>query len=1764
MASSVATPAVPAIHVLTSLPARPPTPPREASHDVDVSLRSVLGKSQSFDPLESLQTPPNVHSPVSAVTGSNPSSNRVRKRVEWSSHTDYKDPPDYLEARSHPLSTPSSASSKPVKGILKPSPSPSSLASSLGTHLDGTIAQPNLIEMLESTIKQLAGSDRDLRLDAYMMLARALKASNNLPDRVALQNKMGLFMQFIQRDVTSRTSTGALDSSLVNHALNLLAIFLHFQAIASTITSDFGVFLIDHAIRSFEDPAMPKDVVRHLMQVVAFQNFSPKVMTPDRVGRLLVALHRIEEHLQGKSIIMSRLHIYKRLVRQARNSMIAQSDWLKDMLTDMLSSVKDIRAQAISLGTEAGFALRTDKQFLRRAADILRASNGDETYISHYIGRLKQMLNEKQVAHTVPQIWSVVILLLRCPLERWEYYNPWFTLVQACFNKSDVATKREVNYAWNRYICLSIIDGQASPAILKSLCDPLKTQLKRKINPRVQEEAFKLRRIVLGSVCSIYYHAIAQGDQKFSADLIWDGAIEPIVTQLIDIEGSPEAPNDGLMQAARILAGLLDISTPRPSRNPDRIMDNTPLIPEELLPIDCKWVRRNCDKVFKVVEPILQRKLADLANRDSLVYRLWQALVGSVAAASAKDIKVSEDTTKFIACSLTLLNSVWSKGLDGLEASAHVKFLPSVQNLVQLLADRLGVLPFMEKKICLDTPGKSEVTKGTLPISGRVPGSQGTLRTPLQHVFLTLSCIPPGCADNEELANTFQSVFEPFFKSRNSQSRSVLARELIHLLPRNALSPYGPWLLAAENMQLSIDKPFVAPGSGVAGNDRLLGPQYRELVSILERGLTSHPSLPAAQWSTIFDRVSADVSGEFGDAGRALVVVEPLAKAIYEHSMSNRALPPASSLRTLEMLLNSAVLPRDRKALEIARFRLWGAPPVAAKASGSDPFDNLYKLINDTMKILYDNFPALETQPETAAFVKSVCSFIERCISQGVIRLLSKMQPGLGPWVQDEERQLKQADKTSILEAVRQTWQCVCKELAALERLERKNLDPIEPLLLNAFKSKHDFIVNRTAETWNALMVDKKALECSDSFRSVILSLQTKLNLSIPGTESSNTNWDAQPSPADGLLESSSLVVLSSATPNHESTVVAATAASSSVSKRSPDKKRKLASTPEVSDRLPKRTSKSRLRHENSQLQFTVIAPSSSPKDESQHLTARQKEVRARQQNNTPSYSELQTDSQDLPEHGVSDIQGIPEEPLPGIAATRDTTPKRDTSFDDMVRSTPTPRRGQMLPIDDVNDPPSSPPVPRPYPLLSEIQSRSRISTSLENWEFSSPAGSPVAKTQQTFTDSAPVSPVVRSRSSPPRTRTRTRRQKRAAMREQEARVIPSSITDDDKSMAGSQVPDLTTLSAVDATPTTPSRQPRVSSRNKRQPAPRHHKNVFVDARSSPELTPSSIHESHDVIEAPANNERDSIADDNGTKGRAATDLVIELESRRHEISASEGGDSPSKNSIAERQPEECILALPDTPRGPTTRRESRRLASLAMPSTPSEIVNLKLEGGSRRKRKRGGARQSEGRSKRKRSAEPEVTDQPDETPVAASPAPLVRRDASPSGGLEMRRSSRKRKSRVSNSWEAEAVASPDNGEKVEARRGAAVEAGDTDEEVTSQLVNESFAASQQSEETQEAPKRVTRRATKQGSQKLDDASNVTVASPARGQPRGGPSTETEAESTILDTLRSGLEQLQTAALTRDEMYELEDVLIDIKRELYEAERRGREGKTGK
>ncbi|KAM4058046.1 hypothetical protein HRG_014497 [Hirsutella rhossiliensis] len=226
----------------------------------------------------------------------------------------------------------------------------------------------------------------------------------------------------------------------------------------------------------------------------------------------------------------------------------------------------------------------------------------------------------------------------------------------------------------------------------------------------------------------------------------------------------------------------------------------------------------------------------------------------------------------------------------------------------------------------------------------------------------------------------------------------------------------------------------------------------------------------------------------------------------------------------------------------------------------------------------------------------------------------------------------------------------------------------------------------------------------------------------------------------------------------------------------------------------------------------------------------------------------------------------------------------------------------------------------------------------------------------------------------------------------------------------------------------------------------------------------------------------------------------------------------------------------------------------------PAKATDKEVEGGARRKRKRSGVKYPENRGKRRRSEEIEVARPAHELPKSVSPAPSPRPSPQQKAETGTRRSSRRRRSRAGATSVPEAAVSSEAEEADQEKAEAGVDGGDTDEELMSQLVTESFAASRQNE-SQESTKRVTRHAAKQRSLKLGEAMDATTASPAKSERRGGHADEGEETPTILGTLRSGLEQLRKAALGREVVYELEDVLMDLKRELYDAEKRGRGGK---
>lgn len=992
----------------------------------DVPLKPTLVRLPA-DPKLSLQTPPNgVYSPHS-TTLSNGSSRRSGKNVAFASLTQYKDAPDYgAENQSSPPSgplIPSARASKPQKGILKPFSSPNPLELSFNT-ANGAVSRLSLVDMLESTLRQLAGDDRADKVDAYGTLTCALKASNNLPDRVALQDRMPRFMEFIQRDIT----TTPLDTPLANHALTFLLTIFHFSGVSSSLSNDFGIFIIDHCIRSFGDSTVAKEVTRHLLHVVAQQNFSPRVMTVDRTTRLLTALHNIEDHVTGKSIIHSRIMIYRRLMKQCKPVMLAHTGWLRDLITDTISTTKDIRTIAIAFGFEASAAIGKDRQVSKKLAELFRSPEDEKTaednqlaenkreYIDLYIDRLKTMLRSRQDPSSVPRIWSVVLLLLRgIQLDKWQSLNPWLRIIQQCFNTSDMQTRREANYAWNRFVYVLYLDETSFSKLLGStLCSPVCSQWKRKAVTAKNDDEFQIA--IFGSACNLFYYMFKPGVSHAQLDKYWDKGFKRIMQQLC----APDQPDERYDQAICIFTNLFDATTRR-QWTEDRVMQNPIADAAELPPVDPKWLRRNAARVFQLVQPVLERKFSDLSNTSSATAKMWKTLIASVSSAASKEIKVSFETTEFISQVFTSLSSLWKRGVSPVALgqdgeSQRRTFLASTREFVTAVVSAFGVLPFTEKQLC----SREDVFTPVTTPSHRPSKTNGVVLTPLHHLFAILSSTPEGVEDDDAFAEFFEAVFRPFFRTKNPKASTELAQEMINLVPMDTVCPYGPWIMAADTVKTALAQGRSRQKSHLGlpkSHEVALGPEYRDVCKILERGFRSTPNLPWDHWFALFGAFENHVGDETGDAGRALAVVEPLAKMVLDHVASSGGLA-TQTVNAASALLIISKQPVDRQAVDAARKRLWGT--TIAKSPTFDPFDNLYKLSNLLMEHLYKNLGSPDAVDlPTTAFMEDMDGFLGGCNKSLAMRTISILQDGLAFWIKDDESRLSSRQAAETASAVR-------------------------------------------------------------------------------------------------------------------------------------------------------------------------------------------------------------------------------------------------------------------------------------------------------------------------------------------------------------------------------------------------------------------------------------------------------------------------------------------------------------------------------------------------------------------------------------------------------------------------------------------------------------------------------------------------------------------------------------------------------------------------
>lgn len=690
----------------------------------------------------------------------------------------------------------------------------------------------------------------------------------------------------------------------------------------------------------------------------------------------------------------------------------------------------------------------------------------------------------------------------------------------------------------------------------------------------------------------------------------------------------------------------------------------------------------------------------------------------------------------------------------------------------------------------------------------------------------------------------------------------------------------------------------------------------------------------------------------------------------------------------------------------------------------------------------------------------------------------------------------------------------MCQVLITIGQPNRGQLGALEPLLTSGYESNHPALSKLAAETWNTMVDKVDAPQCSDSFKSILSSLNSKLDVDIVATPGAVDGSGAQPRLS--LPHDTSHDVLKptleavSEISNRGQGTSKASETKSKIVKRSLSRGKDDVTPRQTRSRASKRVGTPNLRHDNAQIEPTAVASSSPLPKESQHLTERQTVVRERQQGRDvpssliePALGLTGTSELATPEttrHALrSDTRGQPKE----------LTPEPQT-YEDIISSTPTPRRGQVLQLDDLNDPPSSPPELRPYPLLTEIQTRSRTSDSLQGWEFSSPPNSPSA--------SGPGAVLRSNRVELPESQLDLRLPDQDNMPGSIESLVDIAGKVDDAGFQEKVKTDgaiVTESPAVMVKPTSPEIQVQARRQKRGRPKKTSLAPLRSDGLSQQQRTLRS--QSHDATQINLPRSEDQ----SFASGERAKPNIPEV------VAASA--------QIADE------IAHPTAPM--VTRKRARTSACVGLDAVPTQATTDLLDGhmGDSKKRKIDHVKQAAGTNVRTKLSRDMHSSQ---QPGSSSPGCVSGSSGSQARTRRSRRVRREKAREISDEEQGRALYDS-AGDSIDPTK-LSDDAGDTDEELLSQLMADSQAASQSQSQSRlvRLPSEDTKMDGEPKAEQVDQPS---------------PEIDENAVASVIALLRSGKEILQSTAISRMQVDELETMIMDLKREVYQAEYRGRD-----
>lgn len=571
--------------------------------------------------------------------------------------------------------------------------------------------------MLDTILVQLAGTDRQIRQDAYSTLFSTWKAYGELPDGCVTREKTQKLLAIIRRELTCQREEPMeiSDTNLMLHALKLQVTIVWNKALSVYLTDSYRSFLIDHSIRILEERKVSKAIILHYLRLLSTQDFSSRIMTTNRAVRLLEVLKDLHEHAKGNGVVSERLVVYHRILEQAKGAFRSRpSCWLSQLLSAMTCSIVDTRKRAIDLGHRLAVVLGSSPTVAVALRDLmLTVGDAGDVLSSIICKRLGKMMRTVDEARQVPQIWAIVMLLMRGleqKLDEWRCLHDWLRIVQKCFNSSDTEVRTEANRAWSKLTCIARPYEGTKSFLTRLMPKPILVQLQR---PSNEKQSKSTKNSAFAAYCNLLYYALRPQGSSEHNDVVWDEYITPALTPTFL---STEQNSD---RACRILIALFWKEKIIPWRE-NRALDAAVVEPEDLPLLDRKWIRSRTDSILPVFELLFRSSCWGPAAYPDAAYIAvaWRNFARALGDACRKEVRSSTKTIEAVTHVLRFLIRICLQEAATTKGAGE-EYVYRFHFICKSMLFEIGPTSFVDASVTKSNGGYSTAYTSTLDTKGR-------------------------------------------------------------------------------------------------------------------------------------------------------------------------------------------------------------------------------------------------------------------------------------------------------------------------------------------------------------------------------------------------------------------------------------------------------------------------------------------------------------------------------------------------------------------------------------------------------------------------------------------------------------------------------------------------------------------------------------------------------------------------------------------------------------------------------------------------------------------------------------------------------------------------------------------------------------------------------------------------------------------------------------------------------------------------------------